>query len=337
MKRFNKTNRVLAASAASVIALTSFGGVSVFADEATTVNIAIQPSSAFTPLYVVREEGWLEEALADKGVEVVWQDFESGPPMNESLAAGYSDFGVIGDVPTVSAIAAGQKNYIVATACDAPNSYAMLVSADSEIEKVEDLKGAKIGTTIGSTGHNLTDKLLKTVDLDINSDVEVINITTGDAAAVLSNHEVDAVSIWEPNITRLVDDGTAKILATGEDGGLLGVNTIVARQEFADENPEIVQIVIEQYARAVSELESIDDDTWARVAEDLSLDGDQLKSILGKYDYKVTIDDNDIENLNDTIRFLVTIGNLDEEYDIAPYANKSFVEAADIDQYLSQE
>ena len=73
-----------------------------------TVNIAIQPSAAFMPLYLCREKGWIEEALASSQVTVKWNDFESGPPINESLAAGLSDIGTNGDVPTVSAIAAGQ-------------------------------------------------------------------------------------------------------------------------------------------------------------------------------------------------------------------------------------
>ena len=147
-------------------------------DSSSVVNIAIQPSAAFVPLYVARENGWIEEALKDQGIEVVWNDFESGPPMNESLASGSSDIGVMGDVPTVSSIAAGQDNEIIAMAADGAKSYAMLVSADSTISSPADLKGKKIGTTVGSTGHNLTDKLLAQNNLDINSDVELVNIAT---------------------------------------------------------------------------------------------------------------------------------------------------------------
>ena len=56
---------------------------------ATEVHIAIQPSAAFIPLYVAREKGYIEEALAEYGVEVVWNDFESGPPMNEARGASH--------------------------------------------------------------------------------------------------------------------------------------------------------------------------------------------------------------------------------------------------------
>ena len=67
-----------------------------------------------------REKGWIDEAMKGIGVDVKWTDFESGPPMNESFAAGQQDIGVIGDVPSVSAIAAGQKNVFIAAAEGGP-------------------------------------------------------------------------------------------------------------------------------------------------------------------------------------------------------------------------
>ena len=287
------------------------------------VHIAIQPSAAFIPLYIAREKGWIEEALAEYDVEVTWYDFESGPPMNESMASGDSDFGVIGDVPTVSAIAAGQQNEVVAIAAQAADSYAVLVAADSDITSAADLAGKRIATVIGSTGHNLTQKFLATAGLSID-DIELINISAGDAATVLANHEVDAVSIWEPNVTRLVDNGVAKIIAEGTDVGLAGTNTIVARKAFAEANPEIVTVVLEQYARAAAAIDTLDDETWAKVAEDLSLDAAQVKSILPKYNFSVSITQEDIDALNDTIAFLVGIEAISEAYDIGDYCNGSY-------------
>ena len=60
---------------------------------AERVTIAIQPSAAFIPLFVAKEKGWIEEDLKAKGITVRWNNFESGPPMNESLASGHSDTG----------------------------------------------------------------------------------------------------------------------------------------------------------------------------------------------------------------------------------------------------
>ena len=293
---------------------------------ASELHIAIQPSAAFIPLYIAREKGWIEEALAEYDVDVTWNDFESGPPMNESLAAGLSDIGVIGDVPTVSAIAAGQKNEVVAISAQAADSYAVLVGTDSDIASAADLKGKKVATVIGSTGHNLVQKYLKTADLSIDdlSSGEVVNINAGDAATVLANHEVDAVAIWEPSVTRLVDNGVAKIIGEGSDCGLAGTNTIVAREEYAQANPAVISTVLKQYARAAEAIDTLDDETWEKVAEDLSLDKDQVKSILPKYNFSVEITQEDIDALNDTIAFLVGIERISEAYDIGEYANSSY-------------
>lgn len=317
-------NRKLLSIAMTAVLAASFVSAAQ-ADEAKeytadVVNIAIQPSAAFVPLYYAKESGWIEEALSEYGVEVVWNEFESGPPMNESLASGSSDIGVVGDVPIVSAVAAGQDNQLIALTCDAPLSYNLLVSPDSEIESAADLKGKKVATVVGSTAHNLVDKLLKSADLSM-ADIELINISAGDVETVLVNGEVDAAAIWEPTVTRLVDKGTAKIVATGEDCGLLGVNGMVARKEFVGENPLIATVVAEQFQKGIDALEEPDAEIWAKVAADLTLDEEQLNAVSAKFDYKVEVAQEDIDGLNDTIEFLVSIGVLTEAFDFAPYVN----------------
>lgn len=299
------------------------GAPSVEGVAASELHIAIQPSAAFIPLYIAREKGWIEAACAEYGVTVVWNDFESGPPMNESLASGNSDIGVIGDVPTVSAIAAGQENEVIAIAAQAADSYAVLVAADSDIATAADLAGKKVATVVGSTGHNLTQKFLATAGLDVN-DIELVNIGAGDAATVLANHEVDAVAIWEPTVTRLVDNGTAKIVAEGSDCGLAGTNTIVARKAFTEASPVLTGVVLEQYARAAAAIDTLDDETWEKVAADLSLEPEQVRAILPKYDFSVKIAQEDVDALNDTIAFLVGIDAIAEAYDIADYMNGSY-------------
>lgn len=302
---------------------------------AEEVNVAIQPSAAFIPFYIVRENGWLEEALAEYGVEVNWNDFESGPPMNESMAAGLSDIGFLGDVPAVSAIAAGQDNELVAIAANGLTAYALLAPADSEVENAGDLEGKTVATVVGSTGHNLVQKILAEYGLDINSDINFVNISAGDAAVVLSTGQADAVAIWEPNVTRLVENGTAKIIGVGTDCGLLGVNPIAVRSDFAEGNEEILKIVIEQYARGMAALEDLDEETLNAVAEDLSLEPEQLLPVAEKYDYKVKISQEEIDGLQDTIEFLVKIGTLTESYQISDYITTQYVDEADIDGYLN--
>jgi sulfonate transport system substrate-binding protein len=283
--------------------------------------IALQPSGAFIPLIIAREKGYVEEALQDYDIEVKWTDFESGPPINEAMAAGEADVGALGDVPAVSAIAAGQNNSLAFMTTEGSRAYAILVAADSDITDLSQLKGKTLATVVGSTGHNLFEKALAKEGLSLDTDATIVNINAGDAATVLENGEADAVAIWEPNVTRLTESGVAKVLAYGEDVGLLGPNQIMINTDYANANPTVVEALKEAYEKGIEDLETLseDEETLKAVADYLSLDEDQVLTVAGNWDYKTEVSQDDIDALNDTIDFLVKIGNLQESYDISEY------------------
>lgn len=286
--------------------------------EKRTVNLAIQPSVAFLPLVIARESGWIDEAMAEIGVEAIWTDFESGPPMNESFAAGQQDIGVIGDVPAVSAVAAGQDNVYIAAAEGGP-SYGMLVADDSGINDLKDLKGKKVGLTIGSTAQNLTEKLLSSVGLDYTTDIEVINISTGDAQVVLTNGNVDAVVIWEPNVSRLDAMDGIRLLADGGDVGFPGMNVVFARREFVDNNPDIVKVYLEQYWRATKAYEESPGEYAELVSKYFNLDAALVAQAGSKYDYVLQFSDADVQGLQDTVTFLLKIESITNEITVSDY------------------
>nr|MCR4823682.1 hypothetical protein [Treponema sp.] len=132
----------------SVLSLFSFLGCTKKQTAAPrTVHIAIQPSAAFIPLYIARYSKSLENALAEKNVSIVWQDFESGPAINESLFADLSDIGLIGDVPTVLALEKSNRMKMVGVPARGPNAYAMLARKyDDSINSYKDLRGKKVAT-----------------------------------------------------------------------------------------------------------------------------------------------------------------------------------------------
>lgn len=309
-----------------ILMLGIFAGCGTVGGPNGNVRIAIQPSAAFVPLFVAKEKGWIEEALKEKGVGVEWIDFVSGPPMNDALLAEDVDLGVIGDVPVVTVCAPGNDVSVVAIAAQAADSYAVLVPAGSDVKEAADLAGKRVATTFGSTGHNMVQKFLATVGLTIN-DIHLVNIAAGDAEKVLASNQADAVSIWEPNVTRLCDGIGAQIIGEGSDCGLAGTNAVVARNKYAEENPEIVTAILEQYQRAAEELPSLDEETLNKVAQDLSIETDQLKLIIPKFNYSVEITEGDMDALNDTIRFLNDNQIMRTNYDIAESTNSSYYDA----------
>lgn len=280
------------------------------------VRIAIQPSAAFIPLYIARYKGFIEDALAPKKVSVQWQDFESGPPINESLFADMSDIGVIGDVPTVIALANSTPMKLVGIPARGPDAYAVLTQkSNGSFNSAKELKGKRIATVFGSTGHNFTTLLLKKYGLTFD-DIEFLNISASEAENTLISGLADAFVIWEPNITRLTEKGVAKVIARGSETSLKGTNGFIAREEFLSENADIIKTILKEYIRAAELIPDLDSKTKERVAAQLNLSEGQLDSIASIYDYNINISTDDIDSLQDTIRFLVDIGNLSKPYNI---------------------
>ncbi len=286
--------------------------------EKRVVRLAIQPSCAFIPFYIARENGWIEEAMEELGVDVVWSDFESGPPMNESFAAGQQDIGVIGDVPAVTAVANGQENVFIAAEEGGAFS-AMLVMEDSGINSAADLKGKKIGVTIGSTGQNLTQKILESAGLDFYTDIEAINVSMGEAQMVLTNHNVDAVVVWEPNVSRIAAIDGVKILIDGSKVGFGGVNVVFARKAFVDENPDIVKAFLEQYWRATKAFEESPEDYSEKIAEIFHLDEELLLEASSKCIYPLQFTETATESLQDTVSFVLGIGGITDVISVKDY------------------
>ncbi len=282
-----------------------------------SINIAIQPSAAFIPLYIARYQGFIEEALKPMKVDVIWQDFESGPPMNQSLAAELSDIGVIGDVPTVSALSAGNSMKVVGIPASGPDAYAMLSRADdTTFSSAKDMKGKKIATVFGSTGHNFTMKLLEKNNMSFD-DIEFISIAAGDAENALTTGLCDAIVIWEPNVTRLIDSGVAKKVALGSETDLRGTNAFVVRADYLTNHKEIIKVILEQYYKAVKLIPNLDAETLTKLADALKITPKQVIKIAGKYDFSVTVSETDINSLQDTVYFLVDIGNLSSAYTVS--------------------
>ena len=299
----------------------SFGGVGKHSDK--EVYIAIQPSAAFIPLYLAKEKGWIEEALKAYDVTVVWQTFESGPPMTDSLLSGDSDIGVIGDVPVVTVCAPGNDVSVIAIAAQAADSYAILVPADSPINSAADLKGKKVAVTYGSTAHNMIEKYLNTAGLTID-DIELANATVSDTGAILEKNLADAISIWEPTVTRLTDTDSVRILSSGSQCGLAGTNGVVARNKYAKNHPEVVTEILTQYKRAVDELYKMDAATLTTLSDEFKVTPHQMKKIIAKFRYTLTITDEDIAALNDTIRFLNDNKIFRKNYDISESVDRSY-------------
>ena len=331
MQKIVKSISILTAAVMLAGAVAGCGSASDAADNASgkvessetngakTLNIAYQPVVGFLPAYLLKDSGSLQEALKDAGydVEVTFTEFESGPPENEAFASNLQDIGVMGNVPAISGIAAGQKRSIIGIAYNGEQTEAVLVPDDSDIKEVSNLKGKKVGLVIGSIAQNYMNELLKANGLSLD-DIELINLSTGEQQQALAIGQVDAVATWEPTITKIEASGAGKVLADGT-GVFLGENPIIARTEYVEQNPEIVKIFLEQYRKAAEEIAANPELYAEKYADQLGLEQELFVTALSHVVFPVTTSEADITDLQGTADFLHDTGIITKSVNVKDY------------------
>ncbi|MGZ9698721.1 aliphatic sulfonate ABC transporter substrate-binding protein [Bacillus safensis] len=212
------------------------------------IRIGIQQS--LSPLLLAKEKGWFEQSFEKEGVKVKWVEFQSGPPQFEGLAANQLDFSQVGNSPVIAGQAAGIDFKEIGLSQDGLKANGILVKKNSEIQKVEDLKGKKIAVAKGSSGFDFLYKVLDQAGLSAK-DVQIIQLQPDEAISAFENGSVDAWSIWEPFLSLETIKKGAKLLVNGEATDLYSPGFTLVRTQFADLHPELVVKFLKVYDHAV--------------------------------------------------------------------------------------
>jgi ABC-type nitrate/sulfonate/bicarbonate transport system substrate-binding protein len=153
-----------------------------------------------TPL--VPHAGLVHLALArgffrDQGLEATLLPQTHGKAALAELLQGKADLAVAADVPVVVEVLKGAPLSIVASVASASNELAVLGRVDRGIRSTGDLRGRKVGVTLGTSGeyflwaflvrHRLSPQSLQLVDLPPSRLLES-----------LRSGLVDAIAAWQP-------------------------------------------------------------------------------------------------------------------------------------------
>ena len=321
-----------AAFAAMAMGLSGCGGDSSGEDGAKTVRFGYVDSGASFPnelLGVAIDQGFLEENLAEAGYEVELIAFTgAGPAINEAFTSAEIDFATTGDVPSVlgkskgidTTLFGGQVNF---------QGAALVVPADSEAETIEDLAGKTVATLQGSYMHKALINMLADNGMSLD-DIELTNMTSGDAATAVTSGSVDAACVATiPQAATLLAEGTAKVILNGDDsedynGGmyLLGLTS------FVEDNPDAIAAIVKSYIEA-NEYALANYDSAIESLAKSGTEADALKSV---YPDVVDLNLSAGEELSDNVvsvsDFLYENGLSSAEVDPADWLDASYFEAA---------
>ncbi|WP_174732589.1 aliphatic sulfonate ABC transporter substrate-binding protein [Mesobacillus harenae] len=228
---------------------------------------------------VLKENGWAEEAFEKEGIEVEFVLSQGSNKALEFLNSKSVDFGSTAGAAALMAKAKGSP--IESVYIYSKPEWTALVTTDSNIKSVKDLKGKKVAATLGTDPYIFLLRALNEEGLSA-SDVEIVNLQHGDGAAALGTGQVDAWAGLDPHMAKVELETGAELFYRNADFNTYGVLNV--RSEFAEEYPEYVEKVIELYEKARVWAEENPDKTAEILAEQAQIKPDVAAKQLERTD-----------------------------------------------------
>lgn len=265
-----KLNSLLVAAAASALALAGCSVDNSGQDaEKPTIRVGYQtfPSGDL----IVKNNGWLEEALPDYHIK--WTKFDSGADVNTAFVAGELDFGALGSSPVARGLSAPLNiPYKVAFVLDVAGDNEALVARDgSGVNSIADLRGKRVATPFASTAHYSLLAALAENNLS-PGDVQLIDLQPQAILAAWERGDIAAAYSWLPTLDELRKSGedliTSRELA---DAGKPTLDLGVVADKFAADHPDVVDTWREQEARALDVINNDPDAAAKAIAAEIGL------------------------------------------------------------------
>lgn len=277
--------------------------------------IGVSPMTGWYAWYGIKETGIFEK----NGVYV---DIQFFPVYSDSLTAFYS--GRVDGICIAGSDTIAPYNedvgFDIVLVTDTSSGADGLV-ATSDIKDVEDLKGKKVATELGTVDHMFLLKMLEKHNMTID-DIEFTNMTINDAGPAFLAGSVDAAVLWEPTLSMAISGGGNLITSSKETPGLIP-DTFAVSDRVMKSSSSAVQKVVNSWFDGVELLNKRDKNFIQSIADDAELSYEEYENMLdGVTIYDKTMNeeiftDGDdynhlIYTLNDTADFLFDVGMIDK-------------------------
>lgn len=274
------------------------------------VNVAYFPNITHSQALLMKNQEALEKELGDD-CSVHWTSFNAGPDEVTALFSGDIDIGYIGPIPAISANVKSEGDVVIVSGCS-EGGMMLLASPESGIETVADLAGKNVAVPqIGNTQHLIFLDLLEQnglASVDAGGNVTITATANAYILQLMQNGEIDAACVPEPWAETLINECEAKIICDEKEvwGSVsYPVAVVVARKEFVEKNPEIVEKFLKVHEGMTSYAGDRPDDAMTAINEEIdavtgkSIDEDILKASLEHITFSTDIHADTVEAFAD--------------------------------------
>ena len=214
------------------------------------IKVSYQIAYWALPIYIATEKNWWAEA----GLKPEFVVYPAGAQQIAGAPSKSWDVGGTGSPPAVL----GFQRFEILTvglSNDESATNAVVARKDKlaaiKANPAKEIKGQQVLLSPNSTGEYATMACLQRWGLK-RSDVSIVTLAPAQLVSAFTGGNGLLAGTWAPNTYTLNDQIGAEVICSGKDAGVMVPGALIARREFAQQNPEAVQRFLAVYLRAVS-------------------------------------------------------------------------------------
>jgi len=226
------------------------------------LRVAFFPSIGHAVPIIGLENGIFQEEIGEQ-IKIETKIFDSGPQVIESIFAGSIDIAYVGPGPIINGFLKSDGMDIKILSGAASGGASFIVQTNSGLDSFENFDGKRIASPQISNSqdvslrHYLASNGLKPVEK--GGTVFVLNISNPDIYTLFAKGDIDGAWVSEPWATLLVEELGGVRLFNEEklwpDEQFASV-LLIARTNYLENNPEIIQNWVESHKETVSWINS---------------------------------------------------------------------------------
>ncbi len=287
-----------------VILTASLGSLSCsrgYSGPVEPIVVAYSPFESTALIWIAEDQQFFNQ----NGLDVTLRKYDTGAGALDGMVKGEADIAVgITEFPLVGR--AFRKERIRAIGNIDKAQFIYLVGRkDRGIEKVSDLKGKRVGTTLGTVAHFHLGRLLSLNGMNMQ-DITLVDVKTPEEwVNTVANGDIDAVVTAQPyaNYARDRLGANAFVLSAQSSQFLYGL--IISSDEWITKHPEMASR-FKSLAQAEEYLIRHPTEAKAIVQKRLNLDAAYVETVWSQNQFSLSLDQSLILAMEDEARWMIS-------------------------------
>lgn len=233
------------------------------------------------------------------GIEASTLQFTSGRLAFDAAVSGKAQFATSTDSVVGLAGANGVRSYIVAEFTRLSSGMVVVARTDRGIDTPAQLKGKRIATTLGSSGHYFLSRYLSLHGLTLK-DVTVVNLRGPDAVTAITQGSIDAFAWgWDAGQTAIAQAAgkVVQLPAQGLERVFLSHYVLTANEEVVQKSPQLVEGAVRALLDAERFYRAQTEEALALVAQRTKASVETTREGLSNVTLGVRLDDRLVDDL----------------------------------------